>query len=148
VFLGYLLYLFIGSWISNLGSEQFITFGLGLMVLATVIRSLRFRRAQRVLEISRWGAKSVILALSLLGPCEVVVPMFAKSKELGIGYFIPFTAFLIGTWLVGIPLLLYGRNLWNRPFWLPFSVRWMAGSSAVLPLSAGLFLSLAFIVLH
>jgi hypothetical protein len=145
VLFGYFLYLFVEKWVSHLGPEEFFTFAMGLMVLMTLVRAIRFQRVQPVIRIGQEGVGGSFLALSLLGPCEVVIPMFAKSKFLGMGYLIPFVAFLAGTCAMGILLVLKGRNLWNQPLWLPLGVRWLAQTRAAFPLMAGVVLSVGFL---
>lgn len=148
ILFGYFLYLFIEKWVSDLGPKEFFTFAMGLMVIMTLVRGFRFQRVQQVIRIGQKGVGGSLLALTLLGPCEVVIPMFAKAKFLGMGYLIPFVAFFIGTWMVGILLVLRGRNLWNRPLWLPLGVRWLVRTRAAFPLIAGLVLSVGFFFLH
>ncbi|MEO5969848.1 MAG: hypothetical protein ABIQ95_07965 [Bdellovibrionia bacterium] len=148
VLLGYFIYLFIEKWVSHLGPKEVFTFAMGLMVVMTLVRGIRFLRVKQVIRMGRKGVGGSFLALSLLGPCEVVIPMFAKAKFLGMGYLIPFVAFLTGTWVVGILLVLNGRNLWNRPLWLPLGVRWLAQTRAAFPLMAGVVLSVGFFFFH
>ena len=148
VLLGYLAYALIEKWVSHLGSKEFFALAIGLMLIMTWVRGVRFQRVQPVIRIGRKGFGGSLLALTLLGPCEVVIPMFAKSKFLGMGYLIPFVAFYAGTCLVGIFLVLYGRNLWNRPLGLPLGVRWLEQNRGDFSLIAGLVLSVGFFFLQ
>jgi uncharacterized membrane protein YdfJ with MMPL/SSD domain len=82
----------------------------------------------------------------LLGPCESIIPIFIKAASLGTGYALPLASFLAGTVLTGSVLVLSGRIVWNRPFWLMRAFDWALQRTAVLPVAAGVALGLRLLL--
>lgn len=144
VLTGYLLFLLFQSVLGQLGLSDPFLIAAVLVLVMNLIRGFRFPRIQDVFQSGNKGVWGSFVAFSLLGPCEVVLPIFIKSKQMGIGYLIPFCAFLAGTWVAGVCLVLGGKSLWSRPFWLPWSLRWALERRALLPVLAGFCLSLGF----
>lgn len=121
-----------------LDSHFLLGFGLFLVVSVMFLRLVRFSRIQEVLRSgsqSIWGS---FATLSLLGPCESIIPILIKSGQLGMGYATPLLAFALGTVVAGCAAVLSGHLMWNRPLGLPLGLAWAQRSSAVLPVIAGL----------
>jgi len=152
VLTGYLLFLLfqnIGNRIGqkfsvDMGASSLFLFALGLMFFITLARRLRFPRIQEAFRVGQKGAWGSFIVFSLLGPCEVIVPIFVKAKSLGVGYLIPFLAFLTGTWITGIGLVAISKTIWNRPLGLPQGVDWAYRKCLALPVFTCLTLTLGF----
>ncbi len=145
VLTGYFLYLIFQKWMKSAGSTQIFSIALGLMFLMMILRGARFSKIREALRFGHQGARGGFAVLSLLGPCEVTVPLFLKAKFLGMGYLIPFAAFLVGTWLAGIVLVLLGQFYWDRPNALVRGVQWSYRKAAVLPMLCGVIINIGFL---
>lgn len=119
-----------------------LAFVVGLMLLR-VLRFSRIREVQRIGNHAWWGWFAVI---SLLGPCESIIPIFLKSASLGVGYLFPLVAFWLGTVCAGVALTLSGRFVWNRPLWLIRVFDWANQRVAILPIAAGVALGLKYLL--
>ena len=147
VFWGYLLFLLLQNWMIKRPDSEFLVLALGLMVGMAVVRRTRFPRVQKIFRIGHQGLKGNVAALLLLGPCEIILPIFVKAKLLGVGYIVPFVCFLLGTVAAGVFVVLWGRAQWNRPFALPVELRAILRPRAVLPLVAGVSVGGFFLLL-
>lgn len=146
VLLGLAIYFGFESFFAKLESTVLAVFGTILVVSVMAIRLIRFSRLREVLRAgpnSVWGYFAVI---SLLGPCEAIIPIFVRARHLGIGYLTPFLAFSLGTVVAGVASVLVGRVLWNRPLWLPRGITWAHSRTAMVPVIAGLALGLTAIL--
>ena len=104
--LGILLYFALYDFISQLSSGGLIVFTLTLVGLVTLIRGVRTSRISEVFRAGPHSAWGIFAVLSLLGPCESIIPIFIKANQLGMGYLAPFSAFRRA-----------GKSFWER--------RWM-----------------------
>jgi hypothetical protein len=144
--LGVVIYFSFDSILAEQEASRLFAFGMILVFSVMIVRMLRFSRLREVVRAgpnSSWGLFAVI---SLLGPCESVIPILIKARQLGIGYLIPSVSFLAGTMVVGMACVVAGRLLWNRPLWLPRGISWARSRSAILPAVAGLALGLTAIL--
>lgn len=146
VLLGVLAFLGLNHWLLAIDSHWLLGFGVALVSVVMVIRMMRFSRVSEVLRTGRgsiWGALTV---MSLLGPCEAVIPILIKAGHLGVGYLLPALSFLGGTVLGGLVLVLSGKVLWNRPMWLPLGLDWARRREVALPVVAVLALGLSALI--
>ena len=146
VLLGAGLYFIFDEPLRALNPDRLFPYSLAFVVVVMLARGLRFSRIrdmQRVGPHSWWGAFAV---LSLLGPCESIIPIFLKSASLGVGYLLPLLAFLAGTTVAGVGLILFGRFFWDRPLWLIRAFDRANQRAAILPIVVGVALGLRFIL--
>lgn len=146
IFLGFLIYWFLLKMISQVPSSAFLVYSLFLVGSVALVRGIRFKRIREVLRTGPKGFWGGLTVFSLLGPCESIIPILVKSRQLGMGYFIPTVAFLVGTFLAGMALITSGRMVWNRPLWLPKGIQLSGNGAMTLPVMAGVMLSLALLV--
>ncbi len=144
------LFLFLVFWAARdiwrpLNPDQLFGVSLVLVALALLFRISRFQKLRQILLAgpdSSWGIYAVF---TLLGPCEYLIPILLKSRQLGFGYLTPTLAVGLGTLLVGTGLSTLGRTLWNRPLWLPRSLHWGRKPQAMIPILTCLLLGLGAI---
>jgi hypothetical protein len=146
VLLGVLIFFAFDPILLGLDPSRLFRFTLGLVLVVMAIRLVRFSRVREVLRAGPSSAWGIVAVFSLLGPCESVIPILIKSHQLGTGYLLPVAAFVLGSWIAGSSLVLAGRVLWDRPFWLPRSVNWAWRVPAILPVAASLGLGLRAIL--
>ena len=145
VMLGAALYFLLEERLHRLSDTHLLSYALTFVVAVMLVRGLRFSRIHDVQKqgSSWWGMLGVV---SLLGPCESIIPIFVKSSSLGVGYLLPLLAFLAGTVGMGTVLVLGGKWLWNRPLWLPRAFGWVNQRLTVFPVAAGVVLGLRFLL--
>lgn len=143
---GFAIYFMISGFLSHLDSDKLFIFALALVLLVALARGIRVERMQEVLRAGPHSAWGLFAVISLLGPCESVIPVFIKARALGMGYLIPFVAFFAGSLLSGTALVLGGRRVWNKPLWLPRGIHWAHQRSAVLPVVAGVAVGLTLLL--
>ena len=144
--LGLAVYFALDEWLLSLDSHRMILLSMSMVFGVMVLRAVRFSSIQKVQQLGphRWWG--LLAVLSLLGPCESLIPVLMKSRVLGYGYFVPFLAFSVGTLGTGAGLIASGRMVWNRPFGLTRLLGWVDRRVAVLPVAAGLILGLRFLL--
>jgi hypothetical protein len=146
VLLGAAVYFAFDDYLRALDPARLFPYALAFVIAVMIVRGFRFSRirdVQRLGPHSWWGILGVV---TLLGPCESIIPIFLKSASLGVGYFLPLVAFLAGTVASGITLALFGRFVWNRPLWLIRSFDWANQRVALLPVAAGVALGLRYLL--
>ena len=146
VMLGVALYFAVDQWLRQLPQSYLFPIAMIFVFGVMILRGFRFSKIhdiQRLGPHNVWGGLSV---LSLLGPCESIVPIFLKASSLGMGYFLPLVSFMAGTVVTGCLLVMSGRFVWNRPFWLMRAFDWMNARVAVLPVAAGVTIGLRFLL--
>jgi len=146
VLLGAAIYFAFDESLRALNPARLFPSSLLFVIAVMLLRGFRFwriRDVQRVGPHAWWG---VLAVLSLLGPCESIIPIFLKSASLGIGYVVPLAAFLLGTIFVGVGLTLTGGFMWNRPHWLIRAFDWANQRLAILPITAGVALGLRYLL--
>ncbi len=126
--------------------ERLFNYSLGFVALLMALRAWRFSVIRDIQRVGPHLGWATVLVLSLLGPCESIIPIFLKSASLGVGYLTPLAAFLAGTLLAGIPLTLAGPVVWNRPLWLIRAFDRGSQRLAVLPIAVGVMLGLRFLL--
>jgi hypothetical protein len=129
-----------------LESSRLFTFSLVLVFGVLVLRVVRFSRINEVIRTGPASAWAFVSILSLLGPCEAIVPILAKGKLLGMGYLPVIIAFGAGTLLAGSVAVVLGRMAWNKPLYLPRGVQLGYRGTALVPLAAGLAVGLSVIL--
>jgi hypothetical protein len=111
-----------------------------------LVRGIRFRHIPEVLRTGSGGFWGLLTVISLLGPCEAIIPILVKARLLGTGYLIPATAFFMGSLIGGLFLVLSGRMIWNRPLWLPQGMQWLRSFRLAVPLMAVVVMSLTLLL--
>ncbi|OFZ54803.1 MAG: hypothetical protein A2428_03500 [Bdellovibrionales bacterium RIFOXYC1_FULL_54_43] len=146
VLAGFGIYFVMFHFVSDIPPANLFSVALILVILGTILRGLRFNRMREVVGVgprSRWG---IFAVLSLLGPCESIIPIFIKARQLGFGYMEPMAAFLLGTFLAGTAAILFTRVAWNLPHWFPRTMNWAHQRMATVPFLAGVALGLSFLM--
>lgn len=140
------LYFVFDEWFRALQPAQLFPVAMIFVFGMMILRGFRFSQIHEVQRLgphSWWGVFSVV---SLLGPCESIIPVLIKSSSLGVGYLLPIFAFFCGTVLAGSALVLSGQWVWNRPFWLTRTFDWVNQRVALLPVAASVVLGLRFLL--
>jgi hypothetical protein len=146
VLAGGLIYLVLAPGMTLLDPTQVFHVVLGLVFGVMALRLFRFTRVADVFRAgpgSHWGLIGVV---ALLGPCESIVPILLKSRQLGAGYGLALGAFLIGTLVSGVLLGAASRWLWDQPLWLPRAMSWIRSRQALVPAAAGIVLGIGAIL--
>jgi hypothetical protein len=143
---GFFIYLLLDRWFMSLDSKGMVRSSLAIVFLVMTVRAVRFSSIPKVqsLGLQRWNGLWAVL--SLLGPCESILPVLMKSKVLGLGYLVPFCAFGLGTVVAGPLLVISSQWFWNRPFGLTQILSWIDRRIAVVPVVACLVLGLRFLL--
>lgn len=152
VLLGYFLFLVFQdiehlvdqSFQIHLSSSRLFYLAVAFMFALILARKWRLPRIQKALHVDSHNFWGSLIVFSLLGPCEMIVPIFVKAKALGVGYLLPFVAFLIGSCFAGTSLVTGGKWLWNKPLGLPQGMDWVYRKSFILSLLIGITLSVGF----
>lgn len=98
--------------------------------------ALRLGRFQRFREVlgagtrGRWGVPAI---LSLMGPCELAVPLLMKSQVGGQGVLPALLSLGLGTAVGSLGVALLARRYWNNPQRLATVVDWTQGRGVVVP---------------
>ena len=109
---------------------------------ALAVRLVRFPRMNEVFRAGPNGAWSLVSVLWILGPCELIIPVLIKARQVGIGYLVPLVSFGAATLVVGVATVVAGRIMWNKPLLLPRGISWGTEGRALLPVLAGLAIGL------
>ena len=84
--LGLAIYFAIGVLVSHFGPDRGFAVALAITLGAMFLRMVRFSRIRGIFRSTNsnavWGILGV---LSLLGPCESLIPILLKSRQLGVG---------------------------------------------------------------
>lgn len=142
VLLGFWLYAALSPLWKIVPQQYLFEFGTALTLFFLMARISLF---SKLTDIHRLGSreKSVVVSvLTQLGPAEALIPFLIKSKLLGIGYVVPTSAFLVGTFMMGSFLVLVSRSLWNRPGLLVSGIRFSTSIISWAPATATLLLSI------
>lgn len=124
LFLGFLIYWALSKIFLTFDSSTLLVFSFVLVGAVAVVRSIRFKRIYEVLRMGPQGSAGLFTVVSLLGPCESLIPILIKAKSLGAGYMLPSVFFFLGTVISGVFLMVSGQYLWNCPHWFPRGLRW------------------------
>ncbi|MCM2324214.1 MAG: hypothetical protein NDJ90_13230 [Oligoflexia bacterium] len=146
VALGFLLFYLFGEAVWEMASSNLLVFSLILVAGVAAIRAFRFQRIREVLASGGSGIWGVFMVFSLLGPCESLIPILIKSRQLGAGLLLPLVAFYAGTLLAGGALIFFGKGLWNRPHWLPRGLYAGTQRLATVPVIACVAVGLALLL--
>ena len=144
VLTGYILYRVLRGGLIDLSDRTLSLVALVIMFILMLARELRFGKMLNLFRVGHQGVSGSFFALSILGPCEILLPFFIKINALGVNAFVPFIAFLGGTWVVGISLVLMGRRRCNRPIWLPLRLNFAQRQGISIPSVAVFMLTIGF----
>ena len=145
VALGVLLFFLILPLLRQLNPNSVSVLAAAVILGGSFARLFRFRRMREVLGSGiqgRWGVPAV---LSLMGPCELALPLLLKAGMSGHGYFVATLGLLSGTLLGVLSLASLFRRSWNVPTRLAALVEWTQGPGVAVPtaaLSMGVILAL------
>lgn len=123
---------------------RLMLFTVGLICIAALVRSFRFSQVEGVVRsssLSRWRLWTV---LALLGPCESVIPILVKAREMGVEPARVCLWFLAGTLVAGIALVLGSQRVWNQPELLARWVSVMRGRVAPIPVAGVVAVGLVY----
>jgi hypothetical protein len=143
---GFLLYLAIRPILLSFESRWLFPVSVALVIVAAALRSIRFNRIREVLRLGSNGLWSAVSVLSLLGPCESLIPVMVKGHHLGIGYLSAAIAFALGTVIAGVLVISMGRFIWNHPNRLNQIVCWALRRRSAVPAALGVALGIIFIL--
>ncbi len=115
VALGLLIYFAFRDFLEAFAAARLFAFTLAFVCLVGLVRALRFSKVEDIFRSRAQSGWQVWTILSLLGPCESIVPILIKSSQMGVGYAAATGAFLVGTVSTGVVLMISGRFLWDRP---------------------------------
>jgi hypothetical protein len=143
---GFAIYLVLAPLLERIAVSRFFAFAVGLVVVGAGIRAMRFSRIRDVLGLGSNWLWAALTVASLLGPCESIIPIFLKARQLGMGYLEPFMAFAAGTVLMGGAMIIGGGRIWNSPLHLTRSIRWANRPRSVVPIAAVVATGLIFLL--
>jgi hypothetical protein len=144
VAVGFLIYLGLEHLV-RLDSSHFF-WAVGIVCIAAAARSWRFSRLSEVLKPSAQPRDEWLRILLFVGPCESIVPIFLKARELGLGYLSVFGAFTLGTLIAGCFLVLVGPVFWNHPLRLSHLLRGPGQRKIALPVIAAVSVGLVMLL--
>lgn len=143
---GFAIYLILRPLIiTYVGSTLFMA-SVALVIAGAILRAARFGSIREILRMGSNRIWSTLSVLSLLGPCESLIPVMIKAHHLGVGYLVAFAGFAAGTLLSGLLLIFAGRYFWNHPIRLNQGVSWALQRRSVLPVLAGVTAGLIFLL--
>src|SRR4051812_25214327 len=132
---GYAIFSLLGDSVLAFIEGRLMLFTIGLISIAAFVRSYRFSQVEGVVRSrsnSRWRLWTV---LALLGPCESVVPILIKARQMGMEPAGVGLWFLAGTLVAGIGLVLGSQRVWDQPELLARWVSVMRGRVAPIPVA-------------
>jgi hypothetical protein len=144
VTIGFVIYLGLES-IFRLDSRHFF-WAAGVVCVAAGFRSWRFPGLSDILKPEADPRKAWLKILLFVGPCESIVPIFIKARELGLGYLSVFGAFALGTLFAGSVLVLIGPMFWNHPLRLSNLLRAPGQRRIALPVIAAVSVGLVVLL--
>ena len=125
VAMGLLAALILGEWARGLGPSGLFAFSLGLVLVMSLARFVRFSRLREAFLAGPQSKRGLVAAWGLLGPAESLVPVVMKSVQLGEHWLAPVIAYTAGTLIAGSALVFWGRRLWNQPSILARGYLWV-----------------------
>ncbi len=129
------------------GASQLTLFAASLILGGSALRALRFQRVRAVLGALPSQGMGQVWALwstlALLGPAESLVPVLAKTQQLGVPSVWVIAAFTAGSVLSGLALVFFGKVAWDRPFWLPRVLDLAQKDAVALSFAVGMILGLS-----
>lgn len=146
VLLGAALYFVIAPFSRDLHPQHLFILAIALMLAATSLRGLRYNRMREVFGSGPKSVWSLLAAVSILGPAEALIPIFAKSFQMGAGYLLPLMSFLGGTLVAALIAILWGKQAWDSPVWIPRGIRWVNQRSSAVPFLLASTLGIAILV--
>lgn len=144
--LGFSIYLAIRPVLLSFDSRWLFPVSVGIVILAAGLRSARFNRIREVLRLGPNRLWTMASVLSLLGPCESLIPVMVKGHNLGIGYLSAAAAFALGTVLSGVLVIAMGRSLWNQPNKLNQIICWALRRRSAAPAALVVAIGIIFIL--
>jgi len=142
VLLGVAIFFIFEDTLVSIRGRALAVFTLLLIGVALAVRLVRFPRMNEVFRAGPNGAWSLVSVLWILGPCELIIPVLIKARQVGIGYLVPLVSFGAATLVVGVATVVAGRIMWNKPLLLPRGISWGTEGRALLPVLAGLAIGL------
>jgi hypothetical protein len=122
--------------VSRWSVDRIFVMSLVLVAFCAAIRGSRFNRIGEVFRAGPHGAWGTLAVLSLLGPCEWMLPILIKAAQIGMGFFLPFAFFLGGTLLTGAVCVSLGQRIWNRPMLFSRSMEWIRRAKPIFPVAS------------
>ena len=127
-------------------SESLSLVAVAVVLGGAVLRLSRFKQFRQVLGAGvrgRWGVPAV---LSLMGPCELAIPLLLKTAHGGQSVVLALMALTVGTLVGALGLALGARHFWNQPARLATVVDWTQGRGVAVPAAAMALIVLQFLV--
>jgi hypothetical protein len=144
--MGFALYLAIRPVLMTWNSKWLFPASVLMVILCAAARTARFSRIREVLRMGPNRLWSAFAVLSLLGPCESLIPVMVKAHHLGFGYLSAGAAFAVGTVVSGIVTIALGRLIWNHPRRFTRGIDWTSHWRSVVPAALGVALGIIFIL--
>jgi hypothetical protein len=133
VFLGVLLALVVLPFLQGQPQEFLLRVFSMMVLVAAVGRLFRLGRLREVVGSGLQGRWGVYALASLMGPCEIALPLFVKTGLSFPAMSVAALGLLAGTF-VGVYLLTRGsRSLWSMPARFAQVLNWTQGRGAWVP---------------
>jgi hypothetical protein len=142
--LGYAIFRALGDSVLAFLEARLMYFTIALICLAAFVRSYRFSHVEGVIRsssLSRWRLWTV---LALLGPCESLIPILIKARQMGLEPVGVSCWFLAGTLVAGIALVLGSQRIWDRPELLARWVSVIRGRVTPIPVAGAVAVGLVY----
>ena len=136
VALGLLLFFIVSPFLNGSTETARGLVAAAIVLGGAVFRLGRFQRFREVLGAGtrgRWGVPAI---LSLMGPCELAIPLLMKSASGGQGLIPALLALWVGTAIGTLGVAVLARRYWNNPLRLAAVVDWTQGRGVVFPAAA------------
>jgi hypothetical protein len=143
---GFALYIAIRPALLNCDERWLFPASVAMVALSSALRYARFNRIREVLRLGSNPLWNAISILSLLGPCESLIPVMVKGHRLGSGYLLAAIAFAVGTLVAGLGVIVLGRSIWNHPSRLNQLISWALRRRSAMPAAIGVGLGIIFIL--
>lgn len=144
--LGFALYLVIRPVLLNCDERWLFPASVAMVALSAAVRHARFNRIRDVLRLGPNPLWKGVAILSLLGPCESLIPVMVKAHRLGDGYLLAALAFALGSIAAGLAVILAGRSIWNHPSRLNQLISWALRRRSAVPAAIGVGMGILFIL--
>ena len=133
VFSGLVLFYIFQKFFLNLSPNGVIFFTILWIGFFTYLRAQRYSKLQTIL----WGGPTLVSKIFTLfifiGPAESLIPVLIKAKMLPAALFPTLICFWAGSLASGIPLIVFGQLLTDRPLALPQQIAWAQKKLLSLP---------------
>jgi len=115
VFLGVLLALIVAPFLAGQNREFLLSVFSFMVLVLALARLVRFRRIREVIGSGAQGRWGVLALMSIMGPCELALPLWVKAGGGGISLLIAILGLALGTFGGVYLLTRFSQSVWNSP---------------------------------